>query len=89
MVVDEICETPSHWRQIQTLSKWMEKEKIPGICGIDTRALTKIIRENGTILGRIVRHKQNEFPLHPPIIDPNTRNLVAEVSCVIIQFIFI
>lgn len=81
LVVDEICETPSHWRQIQTLSKWMEKEKIPGICGIDTRALTKIIRENGTILGRIVRHKQNEFPLHPPIIDPNTRNLVAEVSC--------
>ena len=57
----------------------MIKEKIPGIAGIDTRALTKIIREKGSILGRIVYNQKIPFPL-PAIADPNKRNLVAEVS---------
>lgn len=51
LVVGEICETPSHWRSKLTLSQWMKKHNVPGISGIDTRALTKKIRENGTILG--------------------------------------
>lgn len=61
----------------------MMKQKIPGICGIDTRSLTKIIRENGTILGRIVYADEKpvcELPLDPPIVDPNETNLVADVS---------
>lgn len=64
---------------MQTLSQWMEHEKIPGIQGIDTRMLTKKIREKGTILGRI----EYELPLgidDIKISDPNARNLVEEVS---------
>ncbi|XP_055915035.1 CAD protein [Eupeodes corollae] len=79
LVVGEICETPSHWRAKQTLSKWMESEGIPGISDIDTRALTKKIREHGSILGRIVY----EIPANPENLqfeDPNERNLVAECS---------
>ena len=60
----------------------MEKQNIPGIYEIDTRALTKIIREKGTILGRIVYDPPISNPvssLIPPIADPNKRNLVAEV----------
>lgn len=82
LVVGEICETPSHWRQIKTLSEWMKEQNIPGIYEIDTRALTKIIREKGTLLGRIVLDLPtfNPIPpLTPPIEDPNKRNLVAEV----------
>ncbi|PBC26011.1 CAD protein [Apis cerana cerana] len=82
LVVGEICETPSHWRQIKTLSEWMKEQNIPGIYEIDTRALTKIIREKGTLLGRIVLDLPalNPTPsLIPPIEDPNKRNLVAEV----------
>ncbi|XP_060824118.1 CAD protein [Bombus pascuorum] len=82
LVVGEICETPSHWRQTKTLSKWMKEQNIPGIYEIDTRALTKIIREKGTILGRIVFDPPVSNPvasLIPPIADPNGRHLVAEV----------
>jgi carbamoyl-phosphate synthase/aspartate carbamoyltransferase/dihydroorotase len=78
LVVGELCETPSHWRQAKTLSQWMTDHGVPGICGIDTRELTKKIRSKGTILGRIVMGVPEstlaEFQ------DPNKRNLVAEVS---------
>jgi carbamoyl-phosphate synthase/aspartate carbamoyltransferase/dihydroorotase len=51
---------------------------VPGICGIDTRELTKKIRSKGTMLGRIVMGVP-ESPL-AEFRDPNKRNLVAEVS---------
>lgn len=78
-MVGEHCATPSHWRSVKTLSDWMKSENIPGIQGIDTRELTKKIREKGTILGRIVYTLPVEAAL-PKIIDPNSRNLVQEVS---------
>lgn len=79
LVVGEHCDNPSHWRQTKTLSKWMEEQGVPGISGIDTRALTKKIRENGSILGRITYTlpiSMSNFKFS----DPNTRNLVAECS---------
>ncbi|XP_033610658.1 CAD protein isoform X2 [Cryptotermes secundus] len=78
LVVRELCETPSHWRQARTLSQWMTDHGVPGICGIDTRELTKKIRSKGTMLGRIVMGVP-ESPL-AEFRDPNKRNLVAEVS---------
>lgn len=63
----------------------MKEQNIPGIYEIDTRALTKVIREKGTILGRIIfgQPPLMTLPIMPPIEDPNKRNLVAEVSLVI------
>lgn len=58
----------------------MKEEGVPGIQGIDTRALTKIIREKGTILGRIVYDLPEKPSLMPAIVDPNLQNLVAKVS---------
>lgn len=79
LIVGEVCDTPSHWRQKQTLNEWMIQHNIPGISGIDTRALTKKIRENGTILGKIIQEVEGPFDgLH--FVDQNQRNLVAEVS---------
>ncbi|KYQ55118.1 CAD protein [Trachymyrmex zeteki] len=81
LVVGEICEKPSHWRQTKTLSNWMKEQNVPGICEIDTRALTKVITEKGTILGKIVLGQlSHTLPIMPPIEDPNKRNLVEEVS---------
>lgn len=82
LVVGEICETPSHWQQSRTLSEWLKEHNVPGIYGIDTRELTKIIREKGNILGKIV---MGSVSLPSPtngiaVQDPNKRNLVAEVS---------
>jgi carbamoyl-phosphate synthase/aspartate carbamoyltransferase/dihydroorotase len=56
----------------------MTDHGVPGICGVDTRELTKKIRSKGTILGRIVTGVA-ESPV-AEFQDPNKRNLVAEVS---------
>ncbi|MDE6536298.1 MAG: glutamine-hydrolyzing carbamoyl-phosphate synthase small subunit [Muribaculaceae bacterium] len=67
----------SHWQADRSLAEWLEEEKIPGIYGIDTRALTKLLREKGSMLGKIVIEGQPE----PEFYDPNAENLVAKVSC--------
>ncbi len=43
-MVGEACESPSHWSSGRSLAAWMEEEGVPGIQGLDTRALAKIIR---------------------------------------------
>lgn len=53
LIVGEVCHEPSHWKMTQTLAQWMSKYNIPGITNVDTRALTKKIREHGTVLGKI------------------------------------
>jgi carbamoyl-phosphate synthase small subunit len=74
LVVSEQCEAYHHWNAAKSLSKWLKEHNIPGIYGIDTRALTKKLREKGTMLGKIIYNEDVEFD------DPNKRNLVEEVS---------
>ena len=50
-IVREVCDQPSNWRSEGDLSQYLEKHNICGLFGIDTRALTRIIREKGTMLG--------------------------------------
>lgn len=52
-VVREMCKTPSNWRSIETLSEYLARNGIIGIEGIDTRALTIILRDKGTMKGII------------------------------------
>ena len=47
LVVSEYSENYSHFEAVQSLEEWMSREGIPGITGIDTRAVTKLIREHG------------------------------------------
>ena len=56
----------------------MKSENVCGIEGVDTRALTKLIREKGSMLGRIVM--EGHDPETNQMMDPNTMNLVNEVS---------
>jgi carbamoyl-phosphate synthase small subunit len=44
LVVQEYCRRPSHWASVQTLSDWMADQGVPGIEGVDTRALVSTIR---------------------------------------------
>ncbi|KAF0292098.1 CAD protein [Amphibalanus amphitrite] len=78
LVVGELCTSPSHWNSRQTLDQWMKEQGVTGITGIDTRQLTKQLREKGTMLGKIV--PEGTEPASVPQDDPSTRNLVAEVS---------
>lgn len=69
----------SHWQADRSLADWLKEEKIPGIYGIDTRALTKHLREKGSMLGKIVIEGDDENAV--PFYNPNAENLVAKVSC--------
>ena len=66
----------SHWNAQKSLSDWLKEYKVPGLFDIDTRALTKILRERGSMLGKIEFSDQSiDF------IDPNKENLVALAGC--------
>jgi carbamoyl-phosphate synthase small subunit len=50
-IVREYCDIPSNWRSELTIDDFLQKYNIPGICAIDTRALTKRLRTEGTMKG--------------------------------------
>eukprot|EP00903_Cladosiphon_okamuranus_P012119 g11371.t1 len=66
----------SHWNSFQSLGDWLKKHNVPALYGLDTRSLTKRIRERGAVLGKIELANQPEVEFD----DPNLRNLVEEVS---------
>lgn len=74
LIVSEYSSEYSHWNAEKSLSDWLKENNIPGIFGIDTRALTKNIREKGAMLGKIIFDKDIEFH------NPNKDNLVEMVS---------
>lgn len=84
LIVAQVSEEYSHHKAVSSLQRWMEHHGIPGITGIDTRMLTKKLRDEGVMLGRIVqddvRHGELAESMTLKMEDPNTRNLVAEVS---------
>jgi len=75
LIVSDYSFEYSHWNATESLHDWLEKNNIPGIYGIDTRALTKRLREKGSMLGKI-EPEGTEIDFY----DPNEVNLVEEVS---------
>ena len=53
LIVADYSEQYSHWNARESLASWLKREKVPGITGIDTRRLTKVLREHGVMMGRI------------------------------------
>ncbi|XP_069830459.1 multifunctional protein CAD [Dendropsophus ebraccatus] len=78
LIVGECSEDPSHWSCAKSLDQWLKEQGIPGLQGVDTRALTKKIREAGTMLGKVITQGTEEGQV--PYDDPAKRNLVQEVS---------
>jgi carbamoyl-phosphate synthase small subunit len=74
LIVSDYSFHYSHWNASQSLSDWLKEQKIPALYGIDTRALTKRLREKGTMLGKIIFDGEVGF------YDPNKENLVKKVS---------
>lgn len=54
IIVSDYSENYSHWNAVESLADWLKREHVPGITGIDTRELTKVLREHGVMMGRIV-----------------------------------
>lgn len=77
LIVQEYSALYSHASAQESLGAWLERYDVPAIQGIDTRAVTKKLRDHGVMLGQIVIG-QDAPVTH--LEDPNTRHLVAEVS---------
>ena len=78
LVISDYSEKYSHWDAAKSLDQWLKEQRIPGICGIDTRALVQLLRDEGAKLGAIV---PEGFPVPTTFADPNLENQVALVSC--------
>jgi len=84
IVVADYSEQFSHWNAKESLAAWLKREKVPGITGIDTRRLTKVLREHGVMMGRIVfdemRNEKGERR-NDEFSDYGSINWVEKVSC--------
>ena len=76
LVVSDYSVHYSHWNAKGSLAEWLKREKVVGITGIDTRELTKRLREYGSMSGVIITEGQQDIPFE----DPNLVNQVALVS---------
>lgn len=77
LVVSEYSEQYSHHAAKKSLAAWLKKSGVPAMTGVDTRALTKRLREHGVILGRLQAKYGHGVSI---FVDPNKENLVAKVS---------
>lgn len=78
LIVSDYSDYYSHWNAVESLSEWLKREKVTGITGIDTRELTKVLRENGVMMGKILF---DENPERIPEADYAGVNFVDRVSC--------
>ncbi len=60
-IVRELSRIPSNFRSEDTIQNFLKEQDIPGISGIDTRALTKILREKGTMNGMITTKEYTDY----------------------------
>jgi carbamoyl-phosphate synthase small subunit len=81
LIVCNYSEEYSHWNAVESLSSWLKREKVPGITGIDTRQLTKVLREQGVMMGRIVFGDPDKDDQPIEIPDYSSINYVDLVSC--------
>src|SRR5690349_11454655 len=87
LIVREDITSPSSWRSTKHFDTWLKEYGLPGICGIDTRALTRAIRDNGAPNGVIAVNFKGEFDL--PALQKQAKDwaglegmdLAKEVSC--------
>ena len=78
IIVADYSERYNHWNAAESLADWLKREQVPGITGIDTRALTKVLREHGVMMGKILF---DDEPDNVPEADYEGVNFVDRVSC--------
>lgn len=78
VIVSDYSEQYSHWNAHESLADWLKREHVPGITGIDTRELTKVLREHGVMMGQIIF---DDEPDNIPQAQYEGVNFVDQVSC--------
>lgn len=82
-IVREDCDFPSNFRSVMTIDRYLKENNIIGIRDIDTRALTRILRDQGTMKGIIADHEEfdfekvkdliYEYTIHDPVMNVTTK----------------
>ena len=49
LVVKDLCDMPSNSNSVKTMDEWLREQNVPGVFGVDTRKITKLIRKSGTV----------------------------------------
>ena len=81
-IVRELSRIPSNFRKDITIQEFLTQQGIPGIAGIDTRALTKILREKGTMNGMITTNEAYDLStILPKLKAYTTGKVVEKVTC--------
>ncbi len=78
IIVADYSEEYNHWNAVESLADWLKREHVPGITGIDTRELTKLLREHGVMMGKILF---DDEPDNIPTANYAGVNFVDMVSC--------
>lgn len=78
IIVSDYSEQYCHWNANESLAEWLKREQVPGITGIDTRELTKVLREHGVMMGQIIF---DDDPTNIPQTQYEGVNFVDRVSC--------
>lgn len=78
LIISDYSVEHSHWSAIESLDQWLKENKVPGIYGVDTRELAKVLREEGSMLGSIT---PAGYPQPETLYDPNKENQIALASC--------
>ena len=78
IIVSDYSKEYSHWNACESLADWLKREHVPGVTGIDTRQLTKVLREHGVMMGKILF---DDAPNSIPEADYEGVNFVDKVSC--------
>lgn len=82
LIVREACRMPSNFRSDESVDKFMKDYEIPGIEGIDTRALTKLLREHGTMNGMITTNEDYDLDsILPRLHEYTCGKVVEKVTC--------
>jgi carbamoyl-phosphate synthase small subunit len=82
VIVGDVAEKFSHYTAIESLASWCHRFNVPGITGVDTRAVTRLLRDQGTTLGHVAvgPEAHSRSPEAHEYWDPSFENLVDQVS---------
>ena len=81
-IVRELSRMPSNFRCEGSIQEFLESQDIPGIAGVDTRALTKILREKGTMNGMITTNENFDLDeIIPKLKAYSIGDVVSKVTC--------
>lgn len=80
IVVADNAEKYSHWTAVESLGEWCAREGVPAITNVDTRAIVKFLREQGSSLAGITVGEEYDADQDDAFVDPEGINLVSKVS---------